>query len=94
MTDAGTMRKATLAVLALPVGIGLALLTLIGTTYLPGDSMALWLGLPVLVLAAGWWVTFRRAPSFAVGLLASGFVALALMVWMLWQFGQGMESFD
>jgi hypothetical protein len=98
MTDGGlrtgTTRKVTLAALAVPVGAVLAWLTFVAATYVPTDNIGLGLGLPVLILAAAGWLTFRRAPSFAVMLVSSGLLALTLMVWVLWQFGQGMENFD
>lgn len=91
-------RAITLSLLAVPAGALLAWLALLGTVYIPTDSPLVWLGIPLLVVAAPLiWAATRRPAASRVALLVAGVLALAGVItvvffaWLFWQLGSGLE---
>jgi uncharacterized membrane protein YfcA len=85
--------SAVLVLLAVPTGVVVAWLTLVASSYLPSDRPSIWFGLPLVAVATVTWLVARRSRWAAVAFGLSGVAALLLFVWLLWQFGQGMENF-
>jgi hypothetical protein len=84
-----------LAIMAVPVGCLLAWILLIAVLSLPADMFRpSYLALPVAVVGYVGWLAAKRSRWFGVALGLSGLVTLVFFGWLLWQFGQGMETID
>jgi len=81
-------------VLGLPAGAVLAWLALLGALYIPTDNPAVWLGVPLLVVAALAYFTARWSRWLGLSLAVAGVLTLGFFIWLFGQLGQGMQDFD